>query len=108
MTTFNETAWPPELRTVAHAPSARQACLRLRLSGGQDGSDPRRTRAISRRIKEALVHFPPVASLIEDAAGGTLMHGGAELVSALRDAALQLDPSVASLLATTSASHSPL
>ena len=45
------------------------------------------------------MHFPPVRALMENAAGRTLVHG-TELVSALRDAALLLDPSVASLLDT--------
>ena len=104
---FIETAWPPELRTIAHSPNARAQCLRLRLTGGQDGADPRRTRALTRRIEEALVHFPPVRALMENAIGHTLVHG-TELVSALRDAALLLDPSVASLLDTFGISISAL
>ena len=55
---FNETASPPNLRTIVHAPSALAQCLRLRFTGRQDGADPRRTWALPRRAGEALVHSP--------------------------------------------------
>ena len=67
MAALRETAWPPELLATESAPTARAQCLRLRLIGGQEGADPRRTKALSRRVKETLMHFFKLLGLLPHA-----------------------------------------